>query len=611
MKTKLWKRLLITTAMLCIGAAAAGFGACANDDDVAQPQAITLVGFEDEALDVGYGATYDLVLMATDTEGNTHAVQGAVTTTDGTPVQTLNGKFVVHDKTGYIITYSFTSGGTTVTRKVTLTVKALNDPIISLTGNLSVVMLGDECALPTAEAYDYYDGALSVTTEVYKKGEGTDTKMEYDAQAGTFTATQAGDYYVSYTAKNSADVEKTKTVEFYVRKQVFISEEDPPKTVVPATLATVYNSDITGTFVESDDDVLADFEGDYTGDAVRLNFSSNPRYNFKNTFTAEDLAGFVEKYNTVSFWLAATDVATGSARLYHKGITPYTFAGIVGQAGNDEPVVITPDMMGKWMKLSITMKDYIMLLEQTNFDYCNLFKAYLSGVQVPDLNGNGVADDKASCYIGDMEFSYEAPTVVKVDGSAGLKIKKGSNSGTYVANVEGSVINGFTGEYEGDAISFLDARSYDYRVTNIYTLEQLEILKTKYTHVSMWIAMGNIGTTGYFMMHSNPPSGTRQSFLNKVYSNDKTAITSFTNATNDQWYKFSVSIDDYISLLTTTTTDAETGEETVTVHDYFLIARPSVSGSTTSITDVNGDDTCNYMDVTLYVGDIFFETIAE
>ena len=607
MKTKVWKKFLITAAMLCMGAATLGASACKDkDDDVGT---ITLVNFEDETLEVGYGAMYDLELMVTDSEGNLHAVIGNVKTTDGTPVQTLNGKFVVHDRSGYVITYSFASGNTTVTRTVTLTVKALKKPIISLTGNVSVVMLGDACVLPTAEAYDYYDGDVEVTTEVYKKGKETDVKMEYDVQAGTFTATEAGDYYVLYTASNSADAKQTETVDFYVRKQVFLGDENTPKAVVPATLNTVYNNDIAGKFVENGaGSVLADFVGEYTGNAVRLNLSSNPGYNYKNPYTAEELASFVEKYNTVSFWMATTDVAEGEARLYHQGNTPYTFGGIVAQEG---AVVITPDMMGKWLKLSISMKDYIMLLEQTNFDYCNLFKCYLSGVKIPDLNNNGnLTDDKASCYIGDMEFSYEPPTVVKVDESAGLKIKKGNYGGKYVANEAGSAINGFTGDYEGDAIAFLDARSKDYRVSNIYTLEQLEILKTKYTHVSMWIAMDNIGTTGYFQMHANPASGARQSFLNKVYSNNASSIATFNNASNNKWFKYSISIDDYISLLTTTVTDAETGEETVTVHDYILIANPNVSGSTTSITDVNGDGICNYQDVTLYVGDVFFETLA-
>ena len=127
MKTKVWKKFLITAAMLCMGAATLGASACKDkDDDVAT---ITLVNFEDETLEVGYGAMYDLELMVTDSEGNLHAVIGNVKTTDGTPVQTLNGKFVVHDRSGYVITYSFASGNTTVTRTVTLTVKALKKPI--------------------------------------------------------------------------------------------------------------------------------------------------------------------------------------------------------------------------------------------------------------------------------------------------------------------------------------------------------------------------------------------------------------------------------------------------------------------------------------------------
>ena len=354
-------------------------------------------------------------------------------------------------------------------------------------------------------------------------------------------------------------------------------------------------------YVASDSEELSGFTGGYSGNALKHDAGGNGLHNLYSAYTEEELAEIAKDYNKVTFWFAIAggqDKAdsNGFIRHYKNEATVETLA--LGLTGNKDYKIADG---GTWAKWSLSINDYISLLTEevkeevaTGKSFVSLYQAWAYNFAVNPY-----------MYLGDVEFVLD-PYIVKVGEGAESQITKGSINGTYVANVEGSAIDGFTGEYEGDAISFLDARSKDYRVANPYTLESLESLKTKYSKVSMWIAMDNIGTTGYFMMHSNPSSGARQCFLNKVYSNDKNAITSFTNATNNKWFKYSVSIDDYISLITTTT-GAGTENETVTVHDYFIIANPNVSGSTTSITDVNGDGDYNYEDVTLYVGDIFFE----
>ncbi len=608
MKTKLWKRLLMTTAMLCIGTAA---GACvsaggvqSSDSEQSDPPVaetpITLVNFEDEALEVGYGAMYDLELMAVDSEGKPRAVKGVVTTLDGTPVQTLNGKFVVHDKNGYIITYSFTSAGETVTRTVTLTVKALKKPIISLTGSLSVVMLGDSCTLPTAEAYDYYDGAVSVTAEVYKKGAEADAKIEYDTQTGAFTPSEAGDYYVEYTAVNSANTEEKRTLDFFVRKQVFIGDENTPATTVSATLDTVYNNDLAEKFIENGaESELAGLKGDYTGNAVRLFLSNNSGYNFKNTYTAKELADFAEKYNTVSFWVAATGMDGGTAYLMNKSGDKATFSGIATKGSN---FPITPDMMGQWFKFSVSMKEYISLLEQTNFDYVNIFNSWLNKATFPDLNENGALDtnERGFYYVGDMEFSYEPPTVVTVNETSYVKIKNNDKTETYIAGGAGSAIEHFTGGYTGNAVHYTGNGNRGYRAQNDFTLEELEIIKTMYNSVSMWIAVDNIASGSQGMHYDWIEQGT---FLSKASCKNK-GVGSFTALDNGVWYKYSVSVDDFITLCTTT--DETTGERTVNDSFYLFLTYPV---ELVPVADANGDNELTAHDCNVYVGDIFFENI--
>ena len=355
-------------------------------------------------------------------------------------------------------------------------------------------------------------------------------------------------------------------------------------------------------YVGANSEELNNITGDYNGAALKHDAGGNGLHNLYSAYTKEELTEIAKDYNKVTFWFAINGGvnktgASGFIRHYYKAndaVVNSVENLALGLTGNKDYSIADG---GKWTKWTLSINDYISLLTEEVKDEEPTGKSYVSLYWAWAYNFT----TNPNMYLGDVEFVFD-PYIVKVDESAQNKITKGTTNG----KLAGSVIDGFEGDYDGEAISFLDARSKDYRVANPYTLEQLEALKTKYSKVSMWIAMDNIGTTGSFQMHTNPSSGARQCFLNKVYSNDKNAIASFTNATNNKWFKYSVSIDDYISLITTTT-GAGTDSETVTVHDYFLIANPDVSGSTTSITDVNGDGTCNYKDVTLYVGDIFFE----
>ena len=244
MKRKTLKNLLAVMAILCVGAGAAACGGGGNNNSSSQSSsveqsssssessssvetAITLVEFEDEAQDVGYGEMYTLSLTAKDTNGKLHAVKGSVATANGAEVDVLNGKFVVNDKGGYVVTYSFTSAGETFTRKVTLTVKALAKPVIQIDGQTTAMVCGDTYTVPTATAYDYFDGDLSLDTNVYKKNaNGEDTQIEFDETTRSFVTEEAGEYYVSYQATNSTNTVETKNLPFYVRKTAAAGEWD-------------------------------------------------------------------------------------------------------------------------------------------------------------------------------------------------------------------------------------------------------------------------------------------------------------------------------------------------------------------------------------------------
>ena len=154
MKRKTLRNLLAVAALLCVGLGAAACGGNDSSSSSSQDSSsesssvvkITLENFENESKDVGYGEKYELELQAIDTDGKYQALSATVTKTDGTPVDVTNGKFVVDDKQGYIVTYSFTSAGETVTKTVTLNVKALKKPVVHLDGSLTpedIVTLAD------------------------------------------------------------------------------------------------------------------------------------------------------------------------------------------------------------------------------------------------------------------------------------------------------------------------------------------------------------------------------------------------------------------------------------------------------------------------------------
>lgn len=230
MKRMTLKNLLALLATLSCVFGAAAVSGCANggaNNSSNVSSVITLVDFKDETVDVAYGKTYTLQLMAKDDKGNMQSLKATVTTKDGKPVDVLNGKFVVLDKGGYVIEYKFENGGKTTTRKVTLNVIALAKPVIEVDGQTSAVISGRNYIIPTCTAIDYYDGELTPTVEIYKKStDGNDVKVEYDAEYGVYTTSEAGEYYVLYSATNSSQKQGEKRLTFYVRESADAGEWD-------------------------------------------------------------------------------------------------------------------------------------------------------------------------------------------------------------------------------------------------------------------------------------------------------------------------------------------------------------------------------------------------
>lgn len=601
MKRKTLRNLLAVAALLCVGLGAAACGGNDSSSSSSQDSSsesssvvkITLADFEDESKDVGYGEKYELELQAIDTDGKYQALSATVTKTDGTPVDVTNGKFVVDDKQGYIVTYSFTSAGETVTKTVTLNVKALKKPVVHLDGSLSVVLLGDSCTLPTATVYDYFDGDLTAQIEVYKKGESTDLKMEYNTADGTFTATEEGDYYVSYTATNSADTTESRQVDFYVRKPVFINEESTDALVVEPTTTIAYNRSISGvTLVESgEESVTADFTGGYTGDAVRIPMWTNPSFFFDKPCSDKELADMVTVYNTVSLWVAIDGIQSGTILLLSNGENQ-TF---VSAACNGETYRLNHTMQKQWFKFSLPLSEYIRLLQVYSGNTCNLFRSYLE-VVFPDTNGNGTFEEseRGAFYIGALEFSYQPPQLLTMDATSHSAVANPDVAGTYMANGAESELADFTGGYTGNAKRFAGKwTNRTFRLKNAYTVEQLKQIKKLYNSVTVWFAVDNIasGTMTLFSSWTSDDKSTTVDYLSGKAKCPDGKTGGFTKEENGAWNKWVVDIDDYIALAT--------AADGVTANEYIYLFYTYNQ----SLVAQDGKE------IYVYVGDILFANV--
>ena len=166
-------------------------------------------------------------------------------------------------------------------------------------------------------------------------------------------------------------------------------------------------------------------------------------------------------------------------------------------------------------------------------------------VATVDANGNvtrvGMGETTISATLGSnvkqATLTIGAPIVLNPSESTVSSIIGGT--GEYLASTE------FSGDYTGAAIKRTLAGVTTYKVKSTYTAEQLAAISEDYSHVNMW-----------FAYHFEDSNGTTASYYdiynaNLVYTKAGGSGINLANAsfTNDTWKKYTVSIEDYISLL--------------------------------------------------------------
>lgn len=343
---------------------------------------------------------------------------------------------------------------------------------------------------------------------------------------------------------------------------------------------------------------MVDLEG-YDGNALKITQTGNWIYNLYSDYSVAELEEIAKIYNTVTFKFAidnvvdnpdntsngycalqAIDNSTASvASKYYGGTHSYTADSTV------------------WEEWSLSIVDYISLIQteaETGKLYLPLFKIYCTGLSVrPDI------------YLGNIEF-YLNPYIVKVvDGSQTANFCNPDKTPTYV---DAPVLNG---DYTGSAVKYMGVGTNQrYRVYTGLTLEQLNALSEKYENVSMWVAVDNLAS-GAVSFGKNWAKGENNvvipSFINKANGGD----FEFTSENTNTWVKFTMSVETFISICTTTTTDEETGETATTVNEYFALfaVDPTYSSDKNIVAteDKNADSKLDSNDIGIYVGDIFFE----
>ena len=143
----------------------------------------------------------------------------------GEEVVVYHKTFTVTDKDGYTVVYSAEVNGEMRTKTDTLKVVANHEPIVDIDGKETAFIIGGSYTLPSVKAYDYYDGALTASVEIYKEAGEEDVKCEYDG-GETFTPSETGTYYVKAFATNSNEQTGFNTLRFFARASAQDGEWD-------------------------------------------------------------------------------------------------------------------------------------------------------------------------------------------------------------------------------------------------------------------------------------------------------------------------------------------------------------------------------------------------
>ena len=324
------------------------------------------------------------------------------------------------------------------------------------------------------------------------------------------------------------------------------------------------------------------FTGDYSGNAV--SYKAFPAYSnlyrVNNKYTEAQLNKLKENYNKVSVYVAFSGME--SMRFLAAGTYGEGENQVVLSANFREKAGVTNTDLNVWNKWTVSIDDYIELIAANNNEYFTLFggvPTYASGTE----KGYDI-------YVGDVVFEYvepQAPSVIKIDATNYKQFTYNGNANDYTTFIQtgSQEIVGFSGNYTGNAVKYKVYAGHNgqYRINNPYSQDQLNELKTEYDTVSMYIAYNLVqksGTSGNCYINHLPSSG--NSFLLAA------GISGTSHAASNQqnWVKVSISLEQYISLVSENN------------YEYCVLFRTGDKAA-------NVDNTSG-----IFVGDIVFEKSA-
>ncbi len=484
----------------------------------------SLVDFEDKEIELTYGSEYRLENIVYTEDGVKFGVNSVVKDSSQNTVNIAGGKFLAVDKGGYVIDYSVEVNGNEYSR--TVTVKVINGvaPIITTdlhevnnklpsqsgdnkttSDNVNQVYFTQSYTVPTFTAYDYYDGELDVTVEIYKKEQSENVKCEWTVDTA-FVPSEAGEYFVLASAKNSGDVKVEKTVPFKVLKDtpvgewvIFGNAEGVAEKVNASLYAptennfnAVDNSDLKSKFVSQSE--RATISGEYTGNAVKMRVgATNKGYRFSYDLDNNQFEQLINDFTHVEMYLATNipQVLEDSAR-YSMNY------GMLSKTNATMPFKFTETL--KWNRLLIPIKDFVDIAYGN--ESLQLFRVYT------EKFGTYIANNTDfNIYVGNISLVSikQLPFEVgesTVSGNVGNNVNFTGATKTVLTNSElasdltaknasGGIING----YQGNAVHVKVNTLY---IKLNYTATDLTQLKAQgYTHLTFNLAFGGSGNYKY------------------------------------------------------------------------------------------------------------------
>ena len=274
-----------------------------------------------------------------------------------------------------------------------------------------------------------------------------------------------------------------------------------------------------GEFVEAGNSSLSALTGDYTGDVMTMNALSSTNYRLQNKFTEAELNAIAKDYAYARIWIAVVQKEEETLKINasssHLISTAFTF----------------PEY-GKWVKFDIPMSNYISLLSNNEYKFCNIL----------NFSNSAGGNAKSIFYFGDVEFVEWPETYAILDAGVNYNAWR---EGDYQTGGKSALCTdelNFAGGYTGSVAKIKRYKSKTYFMTNPITSEELaNVYKQHYNTVSIWVAQTKNTAYDSNQFHI---TGTDTTYF-AYYVNSGSAVT----VEWDTWTKLSISMDDYCSLL--------------------------------------------------------------